>query len=129
MDTLWTYQRFKGDSSSRIHEAIQLDDGSIIVTGTYGVENDFTIGSFIFKINVDGSVGMNQLMPFQKNQAPYPNPTSDVLHTHNEEEKSIFNLQGQLLWQGYAKRIDVSSWSKGLYLLKTKGETHKWVKD
>jgi hypothetical protein len=25
---------------------------------------------------------------------PYPNPTSDVLHTHNEEEKSIFNLKG-----------------------------------
>ncbi|MDB2675750.1 T9SS type A sorting domain-containing protein, partial [Flavobacteriales bacterium] len=127
-DTLWTYQRFKNDTLSRIHRAIQLDDESIIVTGNYGVENNFYSGAFVFKINVDGTVGMSQLIPFEESQAPYPNPTTDFLNTHSETEKDIYSIHGQLLWQGTESRIDVSSWSKGIYLLKTEGEIHKWIK-
>lgn len=127
-DTLWTYQRFKNDTLSRIHRAIQLDDDSIIFTGNYGVENYFYSGAFVFKINVDGTVGMSQLIPFEESQAPYPNPTTDFLNTHSETEKDIYSIHGQLLWQGTESRIDVSSWSKGIYLLKTEGEIHKWIK-
>ena len=59
---------------------------------------------------------------------PYPNPTNSVLHTHNNTEKSIYNLQGQLLWQGKDKSIDVRHWQKGMYLLKTKDKTYRWIK-
>ena len=61
---------------------------------------------FVFKIGVDGGVGLSENMPFQ-DKAPYPNPTNSVLHTHNNIEKSIYNLQGQLLWQGKDKNIEV----------------------
>ena len=61
-------------------------------------------------------------------QLPYPNPTTDFLNTHSETEKGIYSIHGQLLWQGTESRIDVSSWSKGIYLLKTEGEIHKWIK-
>ena len=46
---------------------------------------------FVFKIGVDGSVGLYENMPFQ-DKAPYPNPTNSVLHTHNNTEKSILQL-------------------------------------
>ena len=100
---------------------------SVIVTGNYGIPNDFHHGSFVFKISVDGSVGLSESMPFQ-DKAPYPNPTNSVLHTHNNTEKSIYNLQGQLLWQGKDKSIDVRHWQKGMYLLKTKDKTYRWKK-
>lgn len=59
---------------------------------------------------------------------PYPNPTNSVLHTHNNTEKSIYNLQGQLLWQGKDKSIEVRHWQKGMYLLRTKDKTYRWIK-
>jgi len=93
MDTLWTYQHFKGDTFSYIRVATRLKDGSVKVTGNYGIQNNVYLGMFVFKIGVDGSVGLSENMPFQ-DKASYPNPTNSVLHTHNNTEKSIYNLQG-----------------------------------
>lgn len=128
-DTLWTYQHFKGDTSSRIREAVRLSDGSVVVTGNYGIENDFYNGLFIFKISVDGSVGMSQTIPFEKSKTPYPNPTTSLLHTNNTNEKSIYNLQGQMLWQGQDEKVDVSQWEQGVYLLKGSENVYRFVKD
>lgn len=89
--------------------------------------NNGYLGMFVFKIGVDGSVGLSENMPFQ-DKAPYPNPTNSVLHTHNNTEKSIYNLQGQLLWQGKDKNIEVRHWQKGMYLLRTKDKTYRWIK-
>ena len=128
-DSLWTYQHFKGDTSSRVRNAIRLENGSLVVIGIYGVGNNQTAGMFVFKINVDGSVGMSQNIAFEKNQTPYPNPTTSLLHTNNTTEKSIYNLQGQLLWQGQDEKVDVSQWEQGVYLLRTKEKTYRWIKN
>ena len=127
MDTLWTYQHFKGDTFSMIRGATHFKNGSLVVAGTYGVQNVGNLGMFVFKIGVDGSVGLSENMPFQ-DKVPYPNPTNSVLHTHNNTEKCIYNLQGQLLWQGKDKSIDVRHWQKGMYLLRTKDKTYRWIK-
>lgn len=38
-------------------------------------------------------------------------------------------MQGQLLCNGNEKDIDIHSFSKGIYLLKTEENTYKWVKE
>jgi len=93
-DNLWTYNFLKGNSSARINDAVRLNDNSILATGFYGITPSGIDGSFVFKLNFDGTVGMSQLIPFQKSQAPYPNPTSDFLHTTPEIDKRIYNMQG-----------------------------------
>ena len=56
-------------------------------------------------------------------------PAKTMLYTSSTSEKSIFNMQGQLLWNGNEKDIDIHSFSKGVYLLKTEENTYKWVKE
>ena len=58
-----------------------------------------------------------------------PTPTTSLLHTNNKTEKSIYNLQGQLLWQGQDEKVDVSQWEQGVYLLRTKEKTYRWIKN
>lgn len=69
---------------------------SVVKNTLYGncisqIQNNGYLGMFVFKIGVDGSVGLSENMPFQ-DRAPYPKPTNSVLHTHNNTEKSIYNL-------------------------------------
>ena len=58
-----------------------------------------------------------------------PKPTTSLLHTNNTTKKSIYNLQGQLLWQGQDEKVDVSQWEQGVYLLRTKEKTYRWIKN
>jgi hypothetical protein len=68
--------------------------------------------------------------------ALHPNPVNDILTIETETEiKSvgIYNLQGQLVKTAYAKQINVSELSSGIYMVRIEGsinavETKKIVK-
>ena len=65
----------------------------------------------------------------------YPNPTSDKLNMSSETEQqvlvSIFSLNGQKLMQqrmSTSESIDVSSLSKGIYIIKINETSYKFSK-
>ena len=65
----------------------------------------------------------------------YPNPTSDKLNMSSETEQqvlvSIFSLNGQRLMQrqmSTSESIDVSSLSKGIYIIKINETSYKFSK-
>jgi len=65
----------------------------------------------------------------------YPNPTSDKLFFASEQLQNvnvaIYSMSGQLLQQvqtNTSESIDVSSLSKGIYIIKINEQTHKFSK-
>ncbi|MDR2511607.1 MAG: T9SS type A sorting domain-containing protein [Bacteroidales bacterium] len=63
----------------------------------------------------------------------YPNPVGDMLYISSSDKIALvelFDMSGRKLFtQTYGKTIDVSSYSKGLYILKvqeTNGQTHSF---
>ncbi|MEM6262244.1 MAG: SdrD B-like domain-containing protein [Bacteroidota bacterium] len=57
----------------------------------------------------------------------YPNPTSTIVNIVTKEDILIFNASGQTTYQGAAGQIDVSTWAKGVYLIKAGAETKRFI--
>ncbi|WP_177762164.1 T9SS type A sorting domain-containing protein [Flavobacterium sp. I3-2] len=60
----------------------------------------------------------------------YPNPTSDYLNIHTEEQildVTIFNVQGRQVLKSNENRLDVSNFTSGIYLIEVKTNSGKAV--
>ena len=60
----------------------------------------------------------------------YPNPTSDYLNIHTEEQildVTIFNVQGRQILKSTEERLDVSNLTSGIYLIEVKTNSGKAV--
>lgn len=58
----------------------------------------------------------------------YPNPTSNFLQTTAKGEKRCYNLIGELVFVTEAQRLDISHLPTGVYYLKSKQESVKFLK-
>lgn len=62
----------------------------------------------------------------------YPNPATGIVHIQNTDndypEVKLYNIQGILMTELYDKKIDVSSFTAGLYFLHVDGKQMKLVK-
>ena len=94
----------------------------------YDSNNGYAISQKKIYKTINGGIE-NLSLNEDSDTQPYPNPAKTVLYTSSTSEKSIFNMQGQLLCNGNEKDIDIHSFSKGIYLLKTEENTYKWVKE
>lgn len=150
-DTLQTglHTNFKLSSSG---ESLVLSNssGNSIDEITFGVQtSDITLGryqngtgSFIFMNPTFEATNTNILTvevadvedlknPFNV----YPNPTSNnvTIEFDNIEPQSlyIFNIIGNIIYQKTTNdkyvNIDVSNWSKGIYIIKTKDKVEKLI--
>ena len=92
---------------------------SVIVTNIFGSMNDtITVG---FEI----CTGLNEIQNEQINI--FPNPATEILNINLPEMSnatiSIYNMQGQIIFNdqiknAYSKQMNLSSFNKGIYLLK-----------
>ena len=57
----------------------------------------------------------------------FPNPTSRTLTIVAEGTLHIFNNTGKLMYKGQAKTIDISTWAKGVYLVRTATQAEKLI--
>lgn len=99
-----------------------------------------TNSSLVDVYTLPGTLSINQQLLLGTQFKSYPNPTDTTITISNQllaGENSIlelFDINGQLLKQqpvsGHQGDItmDVSDLSSGVYVLKLKGETHKFIK-
>lgn len=60
------------------------------------------------------------MQPYTTEMKIYPNPVSEILHFSRACDFEIFSLTGHRLLEGRnARKTDVSTLEKGLYLLRT----------
>ena len=59
----------------------------------------------------------------------YPNPSSTVFYIKNAtgQKKAFYSITGQLLFSTYADEVDVSGWSKGVYVLRAGARRAKLI--
>jgi hypothetical protein len=150
-DTLQTglHANFKLSGSG---ESLYLSDASanLLDETTFGVQTtDVTwgrypngVGSFIAMnptysaMNSNFPVGINTIEKKAINKMNiYPNPAADVVNivfTKNERQTIyIYNIMGKLIYQtsldNGSLSINVADWSKGIYIVKTKGNAKKLI--
>ena len=61
----------------------------------------------------------------------YPNPVNGILHIKNPSIDAAFavtDLNGQVVFEGIGKQVDMTNFADGIYLLKTSNKTFKVVK-
>jgi hypothetical protein len=80
-----------------------------------------------------GNIGIQENNPLNSSVSLYPNPVSNILHIETSNPNStlevqIYSIQGVLLMNEKGNRIDVSSLTSGIYLVKTDGIYRKIVK-
>ncbi|WP_374550374.1 T9SS type A sorting domain-containing protein [Flavobacterium sp.] len=91
--------------------------------------------SIIRKIVFSEALGTTVIGENKKELSIYPNPSSDVIRINSNSNESmnlkIYSLSGQLLRSGEFEpnqAIDVSDFSKGIYLVQVDDVTLKFVK-
>ena len=97
-------------------------DGGCAVTGmVYDQNNERRLDLFVFKINADGNVGVDEIQ--EENMAfVYPNPTKGLLRIGGVEAKEtkIYNTLGQCVMSFQGNEANVESLAEGVYLLRIK---------
>jgi hypothetical protein len=106
---------------------IQSDNKIVVCGSTYSP--DFSQVCFtIIRLN-PGTLEVNDFD--RANMQVYPNPTSGIVSFDNSEKQyekvSVYNCLGQLILQPFycypgTTTIDLSSFSKGVFLLKIEGK-------
>ena len=75
-------------------------------------------------------LGVNSISPDAKFTI-YPNPTADYLQIESEnfDSVSIFNINGKLMLKddSKSKKIDISEFSSGTYLIQIGSETQRFI--
>lgn len=100
-----------------------------------GMSNSYLI-STVNKITFNTLSGLNELSTQEDLISLYPNPAKDVIYlknaSENETKVSVFRLDGACLMSVQisiiGEGIDVSSLSKGIYVLKIGGKALKFTK-
>jgi len=100
-----------------------------------GMSNSYLI-STVNKITFNTLSGLNELSTREDLISLYPNPAKDVIYLKNAPENetniSVFRLDGACLMSvqisNIGEGIDVSSLSKGIYVLKIGGKALKFTK-
>lgn len=84
-------------------------------------------GFFLDWIEVRGeATGINNLNKVKL--SVYPNPSSVGVFTLSEARSyNVFSIDGMMIKSGEGTTVNLSSYAKGMYLLKTQGEVHKIV--
>ena len=80
-------------------------------------------------VNTDGTIDVEYLTE-EVNIKIFPNPTSDFINIESDKDVKydLYDINGKLLLNGYEKRIDISNFKNGLYLLMIKGKSIKIIK-
>ena len=98
-------------------------DGDVILK-----ERISDIRSIVFPINHSGATDIIDVP--EDNIRIYPNPVQETLYFESPEETiyKIYDLDGRCLISGEGKTINVSSLTKGTYLLQINNNTFKFIK-
>ena len=86
---------------------------------------------------INNTVNITTFTQADRNIRVYPNPTSSLLiidfgeFTIDNEGYSVYNVTGQMLMQGKLSRnsINVALLPSGMYYLRIKGQTVKFIKE
>jgi len=106
---------------------------STVLGGSFNLSS--TIGG-IYKLS--GSLGVNNAAIEKNNSLTvYPNPTRGEINIKTDKKiksSSVFDLSGKVLLQTSSEKINISSFTKGTYLLKVEfvdgtSKTEKVIKD
>lgn len=80
----------------------------------------FRIGEHTFNANNDGTVATSDNI---KSIKIFPNPSNDIVYidSENEEKINVYNMFGQLMYQGSGNSFNVSNWPRASYVVKIQG--------
>ena len=150
LDTLWIRTFGKITSALNVEEGFGIcntTDGKYLAVGRAYQDATNLYDIYLLKLNKDGTIAdYTTLIPETNINAlsgtVYPNPTKDYIfikRSSSDEASliSIYNVQGKLLLQQISKQkttaIDMSNFSKGIYILKLnssgKSEVTRIVKE
>ena len=106
------------------------DDYKILATYDYtGTEAGWDINTYTYYYSDQKIVsGINSVK--NKTFSVYPNPVVDILTINSDEdtESSLYNLQGSKLLNTSEKKIDMSGYPTGLYIIEVNGIKAKVLK-
>ena len=90
--------------------------------------NQYENNLFLDNININsnGSTSMNENQ--MNNVLVYPNPADKQIVINDEGLKQIYNILGERVIQTYDNKIDVSSLSSGVYVIKLEGISIRLIK-
>lgn len=115
-----------------IHEALNVSDIFSFTTGKIGLGSDsrlplwqdfnFELTSLQVPTGITGITGVDETATGTNDIVVYPNPSSDVIYFSKfTSGVELFTLQGQLLLSaGKVNSLDVTSLTKGLYIVRLK---------
>lgn len=125
---------FNNSQTSYVTDLKLQDNGEILAFGVTKVNNNEFRNAIICRINNE-LLNTSNVKDFSKTSI-YPNPTQNTLFVESQqqiENVKIYNLQGQLIIEGYTTRVDVSNLNAGLYFVQVevdgKSLTKKFVKE
>lgn len=110
---------------------VKLDDVPLNVD-LYIVFRHYATNQYILAID-NINVVTNDLTGFPeniKNQISiYPNPSSGkiIIEGKNNDDVIIHNALGKMIWKGIIKESTELNFSKGFYILNSKGESHSFI--
>ena len=90
--------------------------------------NQYENNLFLDNINIssNGSTSVDEAQ--MNNVLVYPNPADKQIVINDEGLKQIYNIFGERVLQTYDKKIDVSSLSSGVYVIKLEGISIRLIK-
>ena len=119
-----------GGNQNWITDSINI----LATTGIHDVYLVFKGGSgYLYNINHFGFSEDQELITGASNTLDnyfivYPNPTSNTLNLSNTVEYQVVNSFGQIILSGEGNQIDLSTQSKGIYILKADHKALKIIK-
>ncbi|NMH86901.1 T9SS type A sorting domain-containing protein [Flavivirga algicola] len=81
----------------------------------------------------DTSLSISETEAILNDTSIYPNPTKDIIYIKNEDlnnnlEKTIYDIKGNILYNGSDNKINIGHFSSGIYILKIGNRNIKLVK-
>lgn len=119
-----------GSSYDYAMNFIQNNDGSIVIAGSTNSQDGDLTGSgkntakedtWIFKLFPEAVLSINEINNDNTLINIFPNPASDYINIETDkkiENVEIFTITGQLIKSSKEKKVDVSSLTKGTYIIK-----------
>jgi uncharacterized protein YjdB len=102
----------RGISSGTATIAVTTVDGSITAT---------------CEVTVSETTGAEAIT--STHLAVYPNPTKGIVYLSTETYAQVYTLYGHLLYEGYTNVIDLTPFSKGVYIVRAGNESIQIIKE
>jgi hypothetical protein len=84
--------------------------------------------SFVAKNNAEITTAIGDNITVAKESVPYPNPSNTgVFYLPKVKKWQVYNTSGVKVLQGDGEKIDLSSFSQGIYTLKTIKSAYKLI--